>query len=1160
MSVNFVHLHTHSEFSLLDGAARIEDLVLRAKELGMPALALTDHGVMYGVIDFYEAANKHGIKPIIGCEVYVAPRTRFEKSPKKADSPYHLVLLAEDNEGYRNLMHLVTHGFFEGFYYKPRVDKELLEKYHRGLIALSGCLTGEVVKLIEAGKIEQAKQAASNLRDIYGDGNFFLEIQDQGLEEQSSVNEHLIRISSETGIPLVATNDVHYTNQLDSTAHDVLLCIQTGSTLEEKDRLRFRSNQFYLKSSQEMEQVFPDLPQVLKNSLEIAERCNVTMELGKIYLPHYEVPPGYDLDSYLEKLCLEGVKKRYSKVTPSIMERLKHELEVIKRTGFSGYFLVVWDFVKFAKEHGIKVGPGRGSAAGSIVAYVLGITNVDPLRYGLLFERFLNPERVSMPDIDIDFCYERRDEVIEYVAEKYGRDKVAQIITFGTMAARAATRDAGRVFGIPYGKVDKIAKLIPDSPSTTIEEALRNVPELRQECESDETTRRIIDTARTLEGLARQDSIHAAGVVISRDELTNYTPLQRKGTPETITQYHMDAIKRIGLLKMDFLGLRTLSVIDNAVKIIKRTTGNDLDIDDVSLEDSKTLEMLRRGESIGVFQLESTGMRSLLKDLQPTTFEDIINILALYRPGPLGSNMVQDFVDRKHDRKPISYVHPSLESILKDTYGIIVYQEQVMRIASELAGFSMAEADILRAAMSKKKPHVLAEQREKFVKGAKSRGIDAETAQKIFDLMAYFAGYGFNRAHSAAYAVISYQTAYLKANYPVEYMAALLTSVMGNKDKVAQYVNECRRLGIKVLPPDVNESFKSFTVIGETRLPQRGTIGQAIRFGLSAVRNVGSSVIDSIIQAREKGGSFKSIYDFCERVDLTVINKRALESLIKGGAFDSCGDTRKHLLSIYERAMEAGLRKRRDREVGQFTFFDLHQDEFRETSEQRAEDEFSKEELLAHEKEMLGLYVSDHPLLGVEKLLRNRTTTSIGELREQGEGGSVRIGGIITRISRITTRRGEIMAFLTLEDLEGSVEVVLFPTVYQKHRELLKEDRIIEVKGRVDVKEEDIKVIGQEVEMLNNNSNRSSKSPFPLCIKLPLKSFNRKLIDQIKEILETHPGSSPVYLQLTEENKTTTFRLGVKYRVKTQSSLFAELKELLGEDSVFIDNGRNQHI
>ncbi|MEW6189748.1 MAG: DNA polymerase III subunit alpha, partial [Actinomycetota bacterium] len=917
-------------------------------------------------------------------------------------------------------------------------------------------------------------------------------------------------------------------------------------------------------------QVFPDLPQVLKNSLGITERCNVTMELGKIYLPHYEVPPGYDLDSYLEKLCLESVKKRYSEVTPSIMERLKHELEVIKRTGFSGYFLVVWDFVKFAKEHGIKVGPGRGSAAGSIVAYVLGITNVDPLRYGLLFERFLNPERVSMPDIDIDFCYERRDEVIEYVAEKYGRDKVAQIITFGTMAARAATRDAGRVFGIPYGKVDKIAKLIPESPGTTIEEALRNVPELRQEYENDETTRRIIDTAKTLEGLARQDSIHAAGVVISRDELTNYTPLQRKGTPETITQYHMDAIKRIGLLKMDFLGLRTLSVIDNAVNIIKRTRGEDLDIDDVSLEDSKTLEMLQKGLSIGVFQLESTGMRSLLKDLQPTTFEDVINILALYRPGPLGSNMVQDFVDRKHGRKPISYVHPSLEPILKDTYGIIVYQEQVMRIASELAGFSMAEADILRAAMSKKKPHVLAEQREKFVKGAKSRGIDAETAQKIFDLMAYFAGYGFNRAHSAAYAVISYQTAYLKANYPVEYMAALLTSVMGNKDKVAQYVNECRRLGIKVLPPDVNESFKSFTVIGGVRPPTSPSAstegwadspgGQAIRFGLSAVRNVGSSAIDSIIQSREKGGPFKSIYDFCERVDLTVINKRALESLIKSGAFDSCGDTRKHLLSIYERAMERGLRKRKDREVGQFTFFDLHQGECYEAPEQRVEDEFSKEELLAHEKEMLGLYVSDHPLLGVERLLRNRPTTSIGELREQKERSSVRIGGIITRISRITTRRGEIMAFLTLEDLEGSVEVVLFPKVYQKHRELLKEDRVIKVKGRVDVKEEDVKVIGQEVEMLNDSSNRSSKSSFPLCIKMPLESFNKKLIDQIKEILETHPGSSQVYLQLTEENKTTTFRLGAKYRVKTQSSLFAELKELLGEDNVFIDNGRNQHI
>ncbi|MDI6892082.1 MAG: DNA polymerase III subunit alpha [Actinomycetota bacterium] len=1133
----FVHLHTHSEYSLLDGAARLEDLVKRAKELGMPALALTDHGVMYGTIDFYEIAHRYGVKPILGCEVYVAPRSRFEKSSRKEDSPYHLVLLAESKEGYKNLMRLVTLGFFEGYYYKPRVDKELLRSYHRGLIALSGCITGEAAKLIQAGRMEQAERVAIELRDIFGEGNFFLEIQDQGLDGQKQVNESLRGISSKLGVPLVATNDVHYTYRSDNVAHDALLCIQTGSTVEEEDRLRFKSDEFFLKSPQEMEEVFPDCPEVLENTLRIAERCNVSLDFEQILLPNYEVPADYDLDSYLEKLCEEGVKKRYKEVTPAIREQLKHELDVIKKTGFSGYFLVVWDFVKFAKENGIRVGPGRGSAAGSIVSYVLGITNVDPLAHGLLFERFLNPERISMPDIDIDFCYERRDEVIDYVARKYGKEKVAQIITFGTMAARAATRDAGRVFGVPYGRVDKIAKLIPETPGMTINDALRLSPELNQEYENDDTTRRILDTARTLEGLARQDSIHAAGVVLSQDALTEYTPLQRKGeAAETVTQYHMDAIKKIGLLKMDFLGLRTLTVIEDAIKILKRARGVDVDIDNIPFDDEKTYRMLQKGESIGVFQLESSGMRSLLKDLQPSTFEDIVSLLALYRPGPLGSGMVSDFVDRKHGRKPIKYPHPLLEPILKETHGIIVYQEQVMRIASELAGFTMAEADILRGAMSKKKPEVLAQQREKFIKGAVNNGLTASVAEETFNLMAYFAGYGFNKSHSCAYAVISYQTAYLKANCPVAFMAALLTSVMQNKDKVAQYVSECRRLGIKVMPPDVNESFRNFTVVGDS-----------IRFGLSAVRNIGDSAIEAIIDARKSKGPFKSLYGFCERVDLSLVNKRALESLIKGGAFDFCGLTRKYLLGVYQRAMEAGLRRQRDIQVGQFTIFDLSEEkgisqDVAHAPPREEMEEFPKEELLAHEKEILGLYVTDHPLLGMEKILRSRVSTSIGELAEQRDGNTVVIGGIETKVSRITTRKGDMMVFVTLEGLEGSVEVIVFPSTYQRYRELIAEDRAVLVKGRVDIKEDNIKVIAQEIKGLSADERVEPA----LYIQLSAENFKRELVDRLKTVLGTYPGESPVYIRVKDKDKTTTFRLGSQYRVATENGLFAELKELLG--------------
>ncbi|MDO8886629.1 DNA polymerase III subunit alpha [Candidatus Oleimmundimicrobium sp.] len=1139
---DFVHLHTHSEYSLLDGAARIKDLINRAKELGMPALALTDHGVMYGAIDFYEAAKKAGIKPIIGCEVYVAPRSRFDKSSRKEDHPHHLVLLAENNEGYKNLMRLVSLGFLEGFYYKPRVDKELLKKYHHGLIALSGCIGGEIAKLTLKKNADKAKEVALNFKEIFGDKNFFLEVQDNNLEEQKVVNETLIEISKELDIPLVATNDIHYVKKSDSMAQDVLLCIQTGSFFEDEDRLKFSGNQYYLKSSSEMKKLFSDIPGAIENTVKIAERCNVSIDFNQTLLPHYEVPDGYTLESYLDKLARDGVKKRYPEITSDIEERLNNELDVIKKMGFAGYFLIVWDFVKFAKDQGIKVGPGRGSAAGSIVSYALGITNIDPLKHGLLFERFLNPERVSMPDIDIDFCIERRSEVIDYVSQKYGNENVAQIITFGTMAARAAIRDAGRVFGVPYGKVDKMAKLIPETPGITIEEALKLSPELAQECKNDEQVAKIIEIAKALEGLARQDSIHAAGVVISRGPLTDYTPIQRKGDAETVTQYHMDAIRKIGLLKMDFLGLRTLTVIDNVLKIIKRTKGVNIDIGNIPLDDEKTYKILRKAESVGVFQLESSGMRGLLKDLKPTNFEDIVGLLALYRPGPLGSGMVKDFVDRKHNRAKVEYPHPSLEGLLKETHGIIVYQEQVMRIANVMAGFSMAEADILRSAMSKKKPKVLAEQREKFIGGAISKGIDTKVAGDVFDLVLHFAGYGFNKSHSTAYAVVAYQTAYLKANYPVEFMAALLTSVMHTKDKVPRYISECRQLGIKVLPPDVNESFSGFTVVGDS-----------IRFGLAAVRNVGEGPIKAIVEARKEGGFFKSFRDFCEKVNLGVINKKCLEGLIKGGAFDFCKVSRRGLMETMEQVVEAGHRKQRDKKNGQITLFEMN-DKEKDVSVDISKDieEYPKDELLSYEKEMLGLYVSDHPLLRVKDVLKNQVDFSLNDLKEKKDGSIAWIGGLITRISRVTTRKGEMMVFMTLEDLEGEVEVIVFPSMYQNNSDLIKEDKVVRVKGKIDIKENEVKVIALAIEPLNMDFDKT-ETISSVYIKINSDKFTKKLFECLKSILKAHgDGPSPVFLQIVSGKKITTMRLGKNNGVKIGGKLFSEIKELLGKDAVFV--------
>ncbi|MCL6471768.1 MAG: DNA polymerase III subunit alpha [Firmicutes bacterium] len=1185
----FVHLHTHSEFSLLDGASRIKDLVIKAKDLGMHAIALTDHGVMYGIIDFYKEAIRQGVKPIIGCEVYVAPGSRFDKT-KSEESYTHLVLLAENEQGYRNLMRLVTLSFFDGFYYKPRVDKEILKKHHEGIIATSACLAGQIARHLMQDNYEAAKQEALELNRIFGEGNFFLEVQDHGLKEQKVVNEGMWRLSEETGIPIIATNDIHYTNQEDAPAHDVLLCIQTGSTLADKTRMKFDTDQFYLKSAAEMRELFPNRPDVLENTVKIAERCNVEIKFGEYLLPNYEIPEGYTLDSYFEKLCREGFAKRYPKPTQQHKDRLEYEIEMIKQMGFPGYFLVVQDFVKYAKSKGIKVGPGRGSAAGSIVAYCLEITNIDPITYDLLFERFLNPERISMPDIDIDFCFERRPEVIEYVTRKYGEDKVAQIITFGTMAARAAIRDAGRVFDIPYSRVDKIAKLIPEGFNEgkpwTIDAALALVPELKEAYENDaEITKSIIDMARNLEGLVRQDSIHAAGVVIADQELTNRTPVQKKGDAEIVTQYDMGAIQKIGLLKMDFLGLRTLTVIDNAVKNIKKNHGIDIDIDAIPLDDPKTYEMLQRGESIGVFQLESSGMRALLRDLQPTVFSDIIALLALFRPGPLGSGMVKDFVERKHGKKPISYLHDSLAEILKETYGVIVYQEQVMRIASTMAGFSMGEADILRKAMSKKEPEALAKQKEKFISGSVKNGVEAAIASKIFDLIAHFAGYGFNKSHSTAYAFISYQTAWLKANYPVEFMAALLTSIMSNKDKVAQYISECRRMGIEILPPDVNESYHDFTIVG-----------QSIRFGLSAVRNVGDGAIDSIISEREHGGPFKSIYDFCKRVDMGALNKRTIESLIKAGAFDSCKVSRRQLLLTYEKAVELGIRSQKDKAAGQFTIFDLGNEEdaglasrVEEPKDEKVP-EFEKHELLAYEKEMLGLYVSDHPLFGIEEALLSQIEFSTAELKEQKDGTVGWIGGIIAGIKKINTKKGDLMLFLSIEDLDGTVEVVAFPSIVDKYKGLIVEDKIVLVKGRLDIKEDEVKMLAQEIKEFdakagntgngkhktkpnstsneigannkfngNNikanaangskiNSAETIENPV-LVITVNKSMMTTAFINRLKEVLRSHPGNIPVYLKI-ENGRPILMSLAEGYNVAVRNGLFAELKALAGEKAI----------
>lgn len=1102
----------------------------------MPALAITDHGVMYGAVDFYKACQKYGIKPILGCEVYVAPRTRFDRTPQVDDHQFHLVLLAENQTGYQNLLALVSQAHLQGFYYKPRVDLELLQHHREGLIALSGCLAGQIPALLSRGEIEEARRKAGELQDIFG-RNFYLEVQDHHLPEQKTVNPRLFRLAKELNLPLVATNDLHYIQQEDAGIQDVLLCIQTGKTVQDKDRsLRFPTHEFYLKTADEMFLLFGERPEVLQNTLEIAERCQVNLNFDTLHLPEFPVPAGETPESYLTKLCYQGMQRRYAAVTPAIKERLDFELQVIQRMGFAGYFLIVQDLINWARSQRIPVGPGRGSAAGSLVAYVLGITNLDPLQYDLLFERFLNPQRVTMPDIDIDFCYRRRDEVINYVVQKYGEEQVAQIITFGTMQARSAIRDVGRVLGLPLGEVDRVAKMVPEELGITLAKALETSPELQQAAAKDERIQRLLTVSQGLEGVPRHASTHAAGLVIGKDKLMNFLPLQRTGEAVT-TQFTKETVEEIGLLKMDLLGLRTLTVMNDAVQIIQRTRpeAQNLDLEKLPLDDAATYDLLSRGETIGVFQLESSGLRSLLREMKPSCLEDLIALNALYRPGPLGSGMVEEFVKRKQGETVVDYWHPTLEPILKDTYGVIVYQEQVMRIASEMAGFSLGEADELRRAMSKKKPEILAAYRDSFVQGAINRRIPKETAQRVFELMEYFAGYGFNRSHSTAYALIAYQTAYLKAHYPAEFMAALLTSISTNLDKVAFYLEECRRMGLKVLPPDVNESRDTFTVVG-----------QGIRFGLAAIKQVGEGALASIIQARKQGGPFTSLLDFCTRVDSRQVNRRVIENLIRGGAFSSLNLPRAQLLHSLEHCLEVAQRVHRQQNSGQLSLFDLEPAAaIVDPTDQPVPDlpEFPFRQILEMEKEALGLYISGHPLQEYAEQLRRASIPTIMELHQLADGQRVQAGGIITNIKRTQTRKKETMAYLTLEDTTGSIEVVVFPQTYRRYMAVINPQAVLQVKGRLNIQEDTWRIMADKLAILPDREHPELK----VYIRVPGRINDRSWIDKVSSILEQYPGPNRVYLFFAPDRKLILTHQELSVRVVPELQL--QVERLCGRES-----------
>ena len=1145
--MNFTHLHVHTEYSLLDGSNKIKEYVDRVKALGMDSAAITDHGVMYGVIDFYRAARAAGINPILGCEVYVAPGSRFDREAGSGDDRYyHLVLLAENNQGYSNLMKIVSKGFVEGFYYKPRVDLSLLEKYHEGIIALSACLAGEVARFLTRGMYEDAKKAALRYQDIFGKGNFFLELQDHGIPEQQNVNQQLLKMHRETGIELVATNDVHYTLAEDAQPHDVLLCLQTGKKLADEDRMRYEGGQYYVKSPEEMERLFPYAPEALENTHKIAQRCHVEIEFGVTKLPKFDVPEGYTSWEYLNELCFRGLEERYQPVTEELKERLNYELSTIRNMGYVDYFLIVWDFIKYARDHDIMVGPGRGSAAGSLVAYTLGITQLDPIRYDLLFERFLNPERVSMPDIDVDFCFERRQEVIDYVRRKYGDDCVVQIVTFGTLAARGVIRDVGRVMDLPYAQVDTIAKMIPQELNITIDKALQMNPELKKVYEDQKEIHDLIDTAKRLEGLPRHTSMHAAGVVISQKDVSEYVPLSRASDGSIVTQFTMTTLEELGLLKMDFLGLRTLTVIQNAVHLIEQDAGVKLDMQHIDYNDKKVLDSLGTGRSDGVFQLESVGMKNFMKELKPQSLEDVIAGISLYRPGPM--DFIPQYIRGKNRPDTIKYDCPQLEPILKPTYGCIVYQEQVMQIVRNLAGYTLGRSDLVRRAMSKKKAAVMEKERQNFVYGNEeeevpgciANGISEQTANKIYDDMIDFAKYAFNKSHAAAYAVVSYQTAFLKYYYPVEFMAALMTSVIEMPTKVAEYIQVCRQMNIKILPPDVNRGAYGFSV-------DNG----AIRYGLSAIKSVGRPVINALVEEREANGEYRSLKDFIERLTGTV-NKRAIENFIKAGALDCLEGNRRQKMLVYGQIVDSIAQEKKNSFAGQMSLFDLVSDEEKKEYEIRMPDveEYDKEMILAFEKDVLGIYLSGHPLERyrniMEKMISAKTTDFQPD-EESGipkvyDGQKVIIGGMITEKTIKYTRNNKVMAFLTVEDLLGTVEIVVFPRDYEKWQAMLNEDARVFVQGRVNAEDDKpSKLILEKVRAFED-------MPQELWIQFKDKAEYAEKEQELLETLKGYAGVSAVVIYLKDVNAMK--RLPAGYHARISDSLTGELRKKYGESNV----------
>ena len=1164
--MSFAHLHLHTEYSLLDGAARITDVVEAAAADDQPAIAITDHGNLYGVVDFVKAANNVGIKPIIGIEAYYTEGSRWDRPVGAENRRYHMNLLAENEVGYRNLLQLSSKAFLDGYYYKPRMDIELLAEHSEGVIATSGCLGGLVPQLLapdavseEGNKrssrdIDAAVAAAVRFQDVFGKDNFFIEVQDHGIEAQRRIMPDLLEIASRIDAPLLATNDAHYTRRDEHDAHDVLLCIQTGSLRNEPGRLRFEGSEHYLKSSDEMRRLFPgdEFPKACDNTLWIAERANVEIEFGKILLPHFSVPEGETELTYLRRLVEQGTRERYgAEPGAEVWERVEHELKIIEEMGFPAYFLIVWDIIRHARENRIRVGPGRGSAAGSIVSYCLRITDIDPLAYGLIFERFLNPGRQSMPDIDMDFDERYRGEMIRYAAEKYGSDRVAQIITFATIKGKQAIRDAARVLGHPYSMGDRLAKAMPPSilgKDPTLDQVLSppssgaasevkdwyaNAHGLREMYEADPSAKEVIDAARGLEGLRRQDSIHAAAVVIAPEPLIGIVPVQRKGEDaEMVTQFEMHGIEALGLLKMDFLGLRNLSIIERCLELVEETTGERVDIDNVPTDDPTTFELLQSGNTIGVFQMEGTAMRALIRSLKPDIFDDVIALVALYRPGPMGANMHNLYADRKNGRAEIEELHPVLTEKLADTYQIMVYQEQVMMVAQEIAGYSMADADELRRAMGKKIKSVMVAEEEKFVTGTIDQGFPEETGREIFKLIEHFAGYGFNRSHSAGYGLLAYQTAYLKAHHPAEYLAALLTATKTNKDRTAVYLNECRRMGIEVLVPDINESESDFTVHDGR-----------IRFGLSAVRNVGEGAVEKIIEARQDQ-PLKSFMDFVNRVDTAVLNKRSIESLIKAGAFDGSGDTRKGLTLVHEQILDATLERRRNEEMGQYSLFAGDDDSVEETNIEVPDLAWPQKTRLAFEKEMLGLYVSDHPLLSLGAALAAATSTSIGELGDLSDRSSLSVGGIVGSITRRWTKKGDPMLFFQLEDLEGSVECIAFPKTVHDYGPLIVEDAILVISGHLDHRGDDVKVVARELKELEIRDDSTIR------LTIPAGRLTPETVNSLKTILKNHPGSASVYLHMTDDGDTKVLKLSDAHKVEPRSALFAELKELLGPKAI----------